>query len=119
MAELKEYKVTEKAGRHVAGQRNNGVGSTMLLTEAQAKLAVDTGQLKPMFGKNDPPAKVTGSADELYSNGAETDVDEGDRPSMDWTKDDLVKHAADIGAEHDADAKKADILAAIELHSEQ
>lgn len=45
MADQKKYVVTAKAGRHVAGHRNPGVGNTLMLTERQAKYEVSNGSL--------------------------------------------------------------------------
>lgn len=41
---MKDYTITSKAGRRVAGQRNTGVGTTLRLPEDQAA-ALDAGEL--------------------------------------------------------------------------
>ena len=38
---LKKYKITKKAGRTVAGQRNNGVGTTIEVDEKLGKYEVN------------------------------------------------------------------------------
>lgn len=45
MADQKKYVITAKAGKHVAGHRNPGVGNTLMLTERQAKYEVSNGSL--------------------------------------------------------------------------
>lgn len=42
---MKAYLITERAGRRVAGQRNNGVGTLLFLDELQAAEAVEAGHL--------------------------------------------------------------------------
>jgi len=52
-------------------------------------------------------------AAEWRASTAETEAG-GSPPSMSWTRAELVAYAADTGVEHDADATKAEVLAAIE-----
>ena len=42
---MKGYIITSKAGRRVAGRRNTGVGTRLILTEDEASAAVDAGEL--------------------------------------------------------------------------
>lgn len=44
---MQDYIITEKAGRIVAGHRNTGVGTTLSLTESQAKHELRLGTLIP------------------------------------------------------------------------
>ena len=42
---MKDYVITEKAGRFVAGQRNPGVGTTLRLTDKAAEAGLREGSL--------------------------------------------------------------------------
>lgn len=50
---MRAYTITSKAGRFVAGQRNRGVGTTIMLSERQAKFELEAGAII------DPSAPVT------------------------------------------------------------
>lgn len=52
MSEKERYVVTEKAGRFVAGERVNGVGSELYLTPDQAKYELKSGTI--VKGKTQP-----------------------------------------------------------------
>lgn len=43
--ETKTYAVTDKAGRFVMGQRNQGVGSKLILTDKQAEAGLRSGEI--------------------------------------------------------------------------
>ena len=45
MARYRDYIITEKAGPHVAGMRNTGVGTKLFLTEKQAEAGLRDGHL--------------------------------------------------------------------------
>ena len=45
MAKYSDYIITEKAGPHVAGMRNTGVGTKLFLTEKQAEAGLRDGHL--------------------------------------------------------------------------
>lgn len=50
--ERSPFKVTDKAGHFVAGRRSPGVGETLQLTEEEAEIALNLGELERV----DPPA---------------------------------------------------------------
>ena len=55
---LKKYRITEKAGRFVAGHRNNGVGSILQLTPKAAAHELRLGTLIDVEAKAKADAKV-------------------------------------------------------------
>ena len=69
--ERRPFKVTEKAGKYVAGTNNPGVGQTIWLTEAQAELAVDRDELKPNVEAWNDWLKANGNADEVEEKAEE------------------------------------------------
>lgn len=53
---MKQYVITEKAGRFVAGQRNAGVGTVLSLTEKAAEAGLREGALIIKKDETEPPA---------------------------------------------------------------
>ena len=53
---MPRFAITEKAGRFVAGQTNNGVGSVLTLTAKQAEHEVRLGTLTPLDVEKPKPA---------------------------------------------------------------
>lgn len=54
---MKEYVITEKAGRFVAGQRNPGVGISLHLTDKAAEAGLREGALVLKKNEADAPAE--------------------------------------------------------------
>lgn len=99
---MKAYLITSKAGRMVAGQTNNGVGTTIFLTDRQAEFELAQGTILPKPDENAAPAP---------------DAEAAAEPQIDlaaMTVAALIAFAAEKGIEVDAKAKKADLIAAIE-----
>lgn len=57
MTDKVPFKVTEKAGEFVAGQRSPGVGETMMLSEEQAEYALILGEIERPARPTDQKAK--------------------------------------------------------------
>lgn len=53
---MPEYRITEKAGRFVAGQTNNGAGTSLFLTEKQAAYELALGTIVPAVPVAEAPA---------------------------------------------------------------
>lgn len=58
---MPRYAITEKAGRFVAGQTNNGVGTVLTLTEKQAEHEVRLRSLMPLDVEKPKPAAQKGT----------------------------------------------------------
>lgn len=50
---MPKYQITEKAGRYVAGMRNTGVGTDIVLTEKQAEAALREGSIVAALTKEE------------------------------------------------------------------
>jgi hypothetical protein len=96
---MKDFVVTEKAGRIVANRVNNGVGTTLTMTEEEAALAVEAGELIPV---SEPQAEDAEQA--------------AARDLAKLTKAELLGLAGELGVEADEKQTKAEIIAAIEAH---
>lgn len=66
-----EFKITEKAGPFVAGQRSPGAGKPIRLTEEQAEWALRAGELVRV-GSAKPKAKAPVKADTKPGTEAES-----------------------------------------------
>lgn len=58
---MPRYAITEKAGRFVAGQTNNGAGTVLELTEKQAEHELRLGTLVPFDDEDAPEASPEGA----------------------------------------------------------
>ena len=126
MSEKKRYITTARAGRFVAGQRNDGVGSVLMLTDEQAKYEVKNGTLilskeqasaePDQAASSDPVADAESArlaAEQVYSDAykaftdAETDEDKAQAQiKLDEAAVNLEK-AEDALADAVNDAKKS------------
>ncbi|MDF3606560.1 hypothetical protein PE067_10650 [Paracoccus sp. DMF-8] len=59
----KRYKITIKAGTHVAGRKNPGAGSVLTLTDKQAEQPLRDGAIVPEGQSTVAPAAVEPEAD--------------------------------------------------------
>lgn len=71
---MPRYAITEKAGRFVAGQINNGVGTVLVLTEKQAEHELRLGTLQALDAA---PAE---EAAEKPAKGAKADANAPTQP---------------------------------------
>lgn len=100
---MKPYLITTKAGRMVAGQTNNGVGTTIFLTDRQAEYELTQGTIVPK-----PDEEAEAQAAEAGA-AVEPKLDLGEMKVAD-----LIAFAKEQGIAVDEKAKKADLIAAIE-----
>lgn len=94
---MPEYRITEKAGRFVAGRNNTGNGSSIFLTEKEAEYELNLGTIVP-----------------AQPNEAEA----GDVDLSKLKKDELLALAQERGVTITESATKAEIIAAIEAASQ-
>ncbi|MBY0400958.1 hypothetical protein K2X89_11725 [Myxococcota bacterium] len=92
---MKEYRITEKAGRFVAGRNSVGAGTSIFLTDKEAEYELSLGTIVPAEPEEAEPE------------------DKGEDLSK-LTKDALVALATERGVTVDPKATKAEIIAAIE-----
>lgn len=73
---LKKYRITEKAGRFVAGYRNNGVGTVLELSPKAAAHEVRLGTLIDVEAKakSDAKTREKAKAEEEATRKAEADA---------------------------------------------
>lgn len=95
---MPEYRITEKAGRFVAGRNNNGAGTSLFLSEKEAEYELTLGTIVP-------------------ATEAEPEVEAGQDLSK-MTKDALLALAAERGVTVADKATKAEIIAAIAAASQ-
>jgi hypothetical protein len=69
---MPRYAITEKAGRFVAGQTNNGAGTVLELTEKQAEHEVRLGTLVPLDVETAEEAAETGTEGDKKAEKAPT-----------------------------------------------
>lgn len=100
---MREYRITTKAGRWVAGQTNNGAGTSIWLTERQATYELAQGTIVPAEPDPEPEADQAP---------APAPVPGPDLSRM--SKAELLDLAAARGVLVDPKATKAAIIGALE-----
>jgi len=105
------FRITEKAGRFVAGRNNTGVGTPLLLSRREAQHDVRLGALVEV-GKEPASDTAIDAADDTTLGGKVSE--EGDIDLTKLTAKELRSLADDMDLPVKDRATKADIIAAIE-----
>jgi hypothetical protein len=116
------FRITEKAGRFVAGRNNTGAGTQLLLSRREAAYEVSLGTLVEVGAKAEAGALVGGTGSDTLDGGDGDGTggavsEDGDISLAKMTVKELRALAENSGVEIEDRATKAEIIAAIEASS--
>ena len=116
------FRITEKAGRFVAGRNNTGAGTKLLLSRKEAAYEVSLGTLVEVGAQAEAGALVGGTGSDTLDGGAGDATvcavsENGDIDLAKMTVKELRALAENSGVEIEDRATKAEIIAAIEASS--